>query len=311
MNKKTNEHIPVLVDEILHYLDSKEIKTFFEGTLGLGGHAERILSAHPEISTYLAFDQDQKALDLSQERLQPWKEKIKFVHANFSKVDEKTLMLGIKGIDAGLLDIGVSSMQLDTDDRGFSLRKNGPLDMRMDQTSSFSAKDVVNNYSEKELGKIFKELGEIRFWKPLAQLIVEQRRKKAIETTHDLTQIVEKLFPKQQTKIHPATQVFQAIRIVVNRELEVLQECLDKTLDLLNDEGLLCVISFHSLEDRIVKETFKKKASPIKNERGKVVLDPRFEIVTKKPIVPTVKEIKSNPRSRSAKLRVIKRIIKE
>lgn len=311
MNKKTNEHIPVLADEILHYLDSSKIKTFFEGTLGLGGHAEKILSAHPEISIYLAFDQDQKALEIAKERLKPWQEKTQFVHANFSKVDETALALGINGIDAGLLDIGVSSMQLDTDDRGFSLRKNGPLDMRMDQTSSFSAKDVVNNYSEKELGRIFKDFGEVRFWKPLAQLIVEQRRKKTIETTHDLTQIVEKLFPKQQTKIHPATQVFQAIRIVVNRELEVLQECLEKSLDLLNEEGLLLVISFHSLEDRIVKEAFKKAASAVKNERGKVVKEACFEIITKKPVTASAKEIKSNPRSRSAKLRIIKKIIKE
>jgi 16S rRNA (cytosine1402-N4)-methyltransferase len=306
---KNNEHISVLLNEILEFLSLKEIGIFFEGTLGLGGHAFEIMKAHPEIKQYLAFDQDQIALQKAKERLAQWEKKIQFVHANFSEVDRYVRELNIDGIDAGLLDIGVSSMQLDVADRGFSLRKEGPLDMRMDQTNPFSAKELINQYSEKELGRIFKEFGEVRFWKPLAELIVQQRKKKPIETTLELTQIVEKLFPKQVTKIHPATQVFQAIRIAVNRELEVLQECLEKSLKLLNKEGILLVISFHSLEDRIVKQVFKEAASPIKNDRGKVIQEASYEILTKKPIEPSLKEIKSNPRSRSAKLRVIKRII--
>lgn len=306
---KTNEHISVLLDEVLNFLNSKQIKVFFEGTLGLGGHAYSILDQHPEIESYIALDQDLDALAKAKERLKKWDEKIHFVHANFSDVDSVTSQLEIDGIDAGLLDIGVSSMQLDVADRGFSLRKEGPLDMRMDRTNPFSAKELINQYSEKELGRIFKEYGEVRFWKPLAELIVQQRKKKPIETTVDLTKIVEMLFPKQVTKIHPATQVFQAIRIAVNDELGVLKTGLEKALKLLNQDGLLLVISFHSLEDRIVKQIFKEAASPIKNERGKVIQDASFEIVTKKPIDPNLKEIKSNPRSRSAKLRVIKRII--
>ncbi len=309
MSKKIDEHISVLADEIMEFLSLKTIDSFFEGTLGLGGHAEKILSEHSEISLYLAFDQDQEALNKAKMRLEPWANKITFVHSNFENVDRFCHELHIDGFDAALLDIGVSSMQLDIKERGFSLRKDGPLDMRMDQTSPFSAKDLINNYSEKELGRVFKELGEVRFWKPLAQLIVEQRKKKSIETTQELTKIVEKLFPKQVTKIHPATQVFQAIRIEVNRELEVLKECLHKTLKLLNKDGLLMVISFHSLEDRIVKEAFKEASSPIKNERGKVIQEAPYAVVTKKVVQPSVKEIKSNPRSRSAKLRVIKKII--
>ena len=310
MTKKlTDEHISVLADEIVEYLSSMEISTFFEGTLGLGGHAERILKVHDEIKDYIAFDQDLDALAKAKARLKPWENKVRFIHANFADVDRVLMLENIKGLDAGLLDIGVSSLQLDQQARGFSLRKDGPLDMRMDQTQAFSAKEVINHYSEKELGRVFKELGEVRFWKPLAKLIVEQRKKKPITTTGELTQVVEKLFPKQTGKIHPATQVFQAVRIEVNRELEVLKECLEKSLKALNLNGVLLVISFHSLEDRIVKETFKQAASDIKNERGKVVEEARFLIETKKPIVPSLKEIKSNPRSRSAKLRIIKRII--
>ena len=304
-----NEHISVLLQEVLEYLAPINIRVFFEGTLGLGGHAEEILKSHPEITDYLAFDQDQNALAKAKDRLKEWENKVHYFHSNFAEIDTYLANGGWTGIDASLLDIGVSSMQLDQAERGFSLRKDGPLDMRMDQTASFSAKDLINQYSEKELGRIFKEYGEVRFWKPLAELIVQQRKKKPIETTQELTKIVEKLFPIQHTKIHPATQVFQAIRIAVNEELDVLKECLNKTLKALNKGGVLLVISFHSLEDRIVKTVFKEAASPLKNERGKIVQEAPFEILTKKPIEPSDKEIKQNPRARSAKLRVIKRII--
>jgi 16S rRNA (cytosine1402-N4)-methyltransferase len=306
---KNNEHIPVLLDEIMTFLDSKQIRVFFEGTLGLGGHAESILNAHEEIQTYLAFDQDQKALEKAKIRLQRWEKKVQFVHANFSEIEKICHQLNIDGIDAALLDIGVSSMQLDVADRGFSFRKDGPLDMRMDQTSLTSAKELINHASEKELGRILKDYGEVRFWKPLAELIVQQRKKKPIETTLELVQLVEKLFPKQVSKTHPATTVFQAIRIAVNNELQVLQECLQKTLQLLKKDGVFLVISFHSLEDRIVKQMFKEATMPIKNDRGKVVEEAKFEIITKKPIEASDKEMKANPRSRSAKLRIIRRII--
>jgi 16S rRNA (cytosine1402-N4)-methyltransferase len=311
MKKPSEEHIPVLLNEVLSFVSEKSIPVFFEGTLGLGGHAEAILREHPEIGCYIATDQDELALSKAKDRLKEWESKIHYFHSNFKAVDQLMHRLHIDAFDAGLLDIGVSSMQLDTDDRGFSLRKDGPLDMRMDRSQSISAKDVINGYSEKELAQIFFELGEIRFSKPLAKLIVEERKKKIIETTADLTKLVEKIVGRQVSRTHPATQVFQAIRIEVNQELEVLKEGIKKCLRMLSRGGIFMVISFHSLEDRIVKELFKEASSPIKNERGKVIEDARFEILTKKPVVPSLKEVKQNPRSRSAKLRVIKRIIEE
>ena len=311
MKKPNEEHIPVLLNEVLSFVSEKSISVFFEGTLGLGGHAEAILKGHPEIEHYVATDQDQIALLKAKDRLKEWESKIHYFHSNFKDVDQLMHRLHIDAFDAGLLDIGVSSMQLDTDDRGFSLRKDGPLDMRMDQSQSMSAKDVLNGYSEKELAQVFFELGEIRFSRPLAKLIVEERKKKFIETTADLTKLVEKVVGKQVSRIHPATQVFQAIRIEVNQELEVLKVGIKKCLKMLNIDGIFMVISFHSLEDRIVKELFKEASSPVKDDRGKVIEDARFEILTKKPAVASLKEVKQNPRSRSAKLRVIKRIIKE
>ncbi len=308
-SSKTFKHIPVLLEEVLTYLAGHSLLNFFEGTLGLGGHAEAILQAHPEIRRYVALDQDKMAIEIAKERLKAFSDRIDFHQMNFSQIDRISEENGPMAFDGALLDIGVSSLQLDEQDRGFSLRKEGPLDMRMDQSQSISAKDIVNGYSEKQLQTMLKEFGEVRFYRPLAKLIVEERKKRSIETTTDLTRIVEKLFPKQLGKIHPATQVFQAVRIAVNRELDVLKEGLKKIAALLNPGGLFLVITFHSLEDRIVKEEFKTLSAPTKNERGQVVALSSYEIVTKKPVQPSLKEVRQNARSRSAKLRIIKRII--
>lgn len=309
MKNIANEHVPVLVHEIIDYLAPLSIAVFFEGTVGLGGHAEAILKHHPEISRYIACDQDIQALEKAKVRLMPYADKITWAHANFQEIQSVLRRENVEGIDLGLFDIGVSSMQLDQPERGFSFRKVGPLDMRMDQSQGLKASDVVNTYSEKELIRILKDYGEVSFAKKLAAVIVEMRKKKPFKTTGDLVEAVEKLFPRQTGKTHPATCVFQAVRIEVNQELDVLKTCLEKSLSKLNLDGSLMVISFHSLEDRIVKEAFKEAALPLKNERGQVIEPARFEIVTKKPITAGLLETKKNPRARSAKLRIIKRII--
>lgn len=292
-------HIPVLAKEWLNFLSERTIKNYVDGTLGAGGHAEVVLNEHQEIKKFLGVDQDPNALKLAFERLQPWIKKFSAVHGNFSELDVFLKDLKIDSVDAILLDLGVSSMQLDQPERGFSFMQEGPLDMRMDPDNPVTAEEVVNTYSEQELGDIFRVYGEERRWLLAARAIVHARKKQKILSTQQLVGVLQAVFPRYSPKrIHPMTLIFQGLRIYVNQELEVLKKVLPKALQLLSPGGVLGVISFHSLEDRIVKNVFRSAAKEI----------PGLHLLTKKPIQATREEMRVNPRSRSAKLRVIEKM---
>ncbi len=295
-------HIPVLLDEFLSFFENSTLEFFVDGTLGAGGHAEAILKAHPEIKKFVGFDQDKSALKIASSRLEPFKEKVIFVEKNFCEMKEELKRQKIEKVDGIFLDIGVSSMQLDRSERGFSFSKEGPLDMRMDQECTQSAEEIVNEWSEKELGTIFKEYGDVSKWRIAAQKIVEERKKKRITTT---TELVELLSPylkmSSKKKLHPLTLVFQALRIAVNNELDVLKYTLPVAISALKPKGKLGVISFHSGEDRIVKNYFKEMSS--KNAPTQY----RVTLLNKKPIEATVSECKKNPRARSAKMRFVEK----
>ncbi|HSW72305.1 MAG TPA: 16S rRNA (cytosine(1402)-N(4))-methyltransferase RsmH [Chlamydiales bacterium] len=288
-------HIPVLLDEILKFLADKKFSTFFDGTVGMGGHAEAILKGHPEIKKYLACDQDKDALRQAEKRLSPWKDKVEFIHGNFSHIQDYLKEKKIPCVDGVLFDVGVSSYQLDTETRGFSFMKKGPLDMRMDQSLPLTAETVVNEFPEKKLGELFRDLGEERRWRLAAKAIAEARAKKRIETTWDLVEVLQRVL-KRTRHLHPATLVFQALRIYVNDEIHALEKGLKSAIEKLCPEGMIGVISFHSMEDRIVKNQFRDLKAR-KKKAGELTL------LTKKPVVPTMKEMRANPRSRSAKLR--------
>lgn len=302
------EHIPVLLEEVLYCFEEKRLRVFFDGTLGLGGHAKALLEAHPEIEIYIGCDQDEKALEIAKETLIPWKDKMVFVHKNFSEIDQILQENKVSCVDGFLCDIGISSMQVDLGERGFSFSKEGPLDMRMDQKSALTAKEVVNTYSEEKLGKIIREYGEERSWKKIASLIVEQRIKRPFETTTELADLISKNIRRVKHHLHSATLTFQALRIYVNQELEVLKVFLEKSLFSLCSNGIGSVISFHSLEDRIVKE-FLKNSVQVDQVTGK--REKKVEVLSKKPMVAKEEEIEENPRSRSAKLRAFKKLGEE
>lgn len=283
-------HFPVLLKEVIDVFKDDEIEIFFDGTLGAAGHALAILEAHPEINMFIGFDQDKEALDLANENLKHWMNKVKLIHANFKDLDKILDELEIKFCDAMFFDLGVSSMQFDTSKRGFSFRFDAELDMRMNKDAPFTAKEIINTYSETELERIFREYGEERKSKKAARQIVEKRRKKAINTTFELIEVLSPILGRGG-KINPVTKIFQALRICVNDELNALKEGLNKAINRLNENGKIAVISFHSLEDRIVKHLFRD--------------DERLEVITKKPIRPSYDE--KNKRARSAKLRVAKK----
>ena len=294
-------HIPVLLNETLSLFENLKSGYFIDCTCGFGGHSEAILKAHPDIKL-IAIDQDIEALTFAKKRLTPFSDRIEFIHSRASEVLENFKDLEIAGI---LADIGVSSFQLDERKRGFNF-EGETLDMRMNQAQEFSAKDVVNYYSLNELERIFKDYGEERYYKKIASKIVERRKEKKFESSKELADFIASFIPRK--KIHPATQIFQAIRIEVNSELTELENILDKSLKIASKGTILGIITFHSLEDRIVKQTFKEWSKRCicpsdafrcecggNNEKGK--------IITKKPLVATKEEILANPRSRSAKLR--------
>lgn len=289
-------HKSILVDSFLSFFAEMKIVRFVDGTLGAGGHAKAILSAHPEIQQFYGFDRDPLALEIARETLKPFEEKISLIHANFADMN-RNLSEPVQGI---FLDLGVSSMQLDRPEKGFSLYKEGPLDMRMDPTSYPDAETVVNSLSEKELAQIFWEYGEERRSRAAAKAIVEARRKKRIRTTLDLTEALKHVLTwggRKGKKVHPMTLIFQALRIYVNNELKGLEEALPRAIALLAPAGRMGVITFHSLEDRIVKHLFRQYAS-----------EKQIKILTKKPLIADEKEMRENPRSRSAKLRFIEKI---
>lgn len=281
-------HTPVLLAEVLQIFEGLKIQLFFEGTVGAGGHAAAILEAHPEIERYFACDRDPAALAIAKQRLEPkWGKKVEFIHGPFSELPRYLDERGVSYVDGFFIDIGVSSMQLDQRERGFSFQGDAPLDMRMDPGSGTTAEELVNRLPEIELAKIFFEYGEERRSRQAARAIVEARRRRRIRTTGELVEILKKVI--RGGKIHPATRVFQALRIAVNDELGQLKWALEGASERLQMGGRLAVISFHSLEDRIVKHGLRE--------------DKRLKVLTKKPIGPSAQETRANPRSRSAKLR--------
>lgn len=304
---KYQSHKPVLTEEILEVFKEGRMKIFVDGTLGAGGHAEAILTEHPEIEKYIGIDQDVEALKIAEKKLLPFKNKCRFVRGNYK--DVKNMISPLK-TDGALLDLGVSSMQLEEAQRGFSFQKKGFLDMRMDQRQKLSAKEVVNNFSEIELGRIFRDYGEEKHWKKAARAIVSARRRKPIRTTSQLAEILKEARIGKK-KIHPATLVFQALRIFVNDELNILEKGLQHLTSCLNKGGKMAVVSFHSLEDRIVKNYFRKITRPcIPLDYREKKQPPAFRLLYKKPQTAKDREIRNNPRSRSAKLRAVEKLKK-
>ena len=307
------EHISVLLNEVIEGLNIKEDGIYVDGTLGGAGHSYEIVK-RLNSGKLIGIDQDQNALNKAQVVLEKYKDKVILAHNNYENIDKVLEEIGIDKVDGILLDLGVSSHQLDEETRGFSHNKDAPLDMRMDETSSFSAWDVVNNYSEKELERIIWDYGEERWAKRIAKFIVEERKSKPINTTLELVSVIKKAIPKEVRKEghHPGKRTFQAIRIEVNRELDVLSNSIPKMVNLLKPGGRITIITFHSLEDRIVKESFKElyKDCICPPQLPQCICDKQreIEIITRKPIIPTQEEIKQNPRSRSAKLRIAEKL---
>ncbi|GAU78685.1 16S rRNA (cytosine(1402)-N(4))-methyltransferase RsmH [Fusibacter sp. 3D3] len=302
-------HVTVLIKETIEGLEIKPNGIYVDGTLGGGGHAFKILQFLDK-GKLVGIDQDQDALDAATKRLSIFEGKFVPAHSNFENIKTVLKELGIEKIDGLVLDLGVSSYQLDEAERGFSYMNDGALDMRMDQMASFSAWDVVNTYTETELLKMIREYGEENWAARIAKFIVEARAEKSIETTFELVDIIKKAIPSKarQDGPHPAKRTFQAIRIEVNNELKIIEKTIEDTVSVMNKGGRIAIITFHSLEDRIVKTTFKRlsegcicpKELPVcvcKNE-------PKVKIITKKPILPSEEEVENNPRARSAKLRV-------
>lgn len=307
------KHVSVLLNETIENLNIKPDGTYLDGTLGGAGHSFHICEKLGKGGRLIGIDQDGEAILAARKRLEEYEEQVSIVRSNYCNFRQVLDELGIEKVDGILLDLGVSSYQLDNEDRGFSYRYDAPLDMRMDVRNPKTARDIVNEYSEMELFHIIRDYGEDRFAKNIAKHIVKSRQIKPIETTGELTEIIKQAVPMkiQAKQGHPAKKTFQAIRIECNRELEVLKDSIDGMIDALNPGGRLCIITFHSLEDRIVKTRFKQNENPCtcppdfpvcvcgKKSKGKVI--------TRKPILPTEEEIEYNKRSKSAKLRVFER----
>ena len=306
-------HRPVMLGEVIEYMNVDRAGTYADGTLGGGGHAEAILSLLGPDGRYIGLDQDGDAVAAASARLAPFAGRFTPVRANYVEMPAVLESLGISGVNGILLDLGVSSYQIDNPERGFSYASDAPLDMRMDDRASVTAADIVNSYSERRLMTIFREYGEERFSTSIARGIIRAREKEYISTTGQLAQIVSDSVPAKYRYAagHPAKRVFQAIRIEVNRELDVLENSLDAMIGLLYPGARICVITFHSLEDRIVKNAFKRNEDPCTCPPdfpvcvcGKVS---RGKVITKKPVVPSEEEILANSRAKSAKLRVFER----
>lgn len=304
------EHISVLLEETISELKIKEDGIYVDGTLGGAGHAYQVCSRLGERGRFVGIDQDEAAILTGKDRLKEFSDKVSIVRSNYCNMKEVLHDLGIEKVDGIVLDLGVSSYQLDTVERGFSYKEDAPLDMRMDNRQNMTAKDIVNTYSEMELYRIIRDYGEDKFAKNIAKHIVRMRQEKEIETTYELNEAVRAAIPMKVRKNtgHPSKKTFQAIRIELNKELEVLNNTLQDMIDLLNENGRICIITFHSLEDRIVKSIFRKNENPCtcpptfpvcmcgKESKGKVI--------TRKPILPSEEEMENNRRSKSAKLRV-------
>lgn len=303
-------HKSVLLKETIDGLKIKPDGIYVDGTLGGGGHAYEVCRRLGEKGSIVGIDQDAAAIEAASARLKDFGEKVTIVRSNYCDMKSKLHELGIDKVDGIVLDLGVSSYQLDTAERGFSYREDAPLDMRMDTRQKMTARDIVNDYTEADLYRVIRDYGEDKFAKNIAKHIVQARVVKPVETTAELSEIIRASIPMkfQKKSGHPAKRTFQAIRIELNRELDVLRDSLDDMIDLLNPGGRLCIITFHSLEDRIVKSAFRKNENPCtcppdfpvcvcgKKSKG--------SIITKKPILPSEEELEYNSRSKSAKLRI-------
>ncbi|MDD3403461.1 MAG: 16S rRNA (cytosine(1402)-N(4))-methyltransferase RsmH [Hespellia sp.] len=307
------KHISVLLHETVDGLKVKPEGIYVDATLGGGGHAFEVCKQLTGKGRFIGIDQDAAAIAAASVRLGDFGERVTVIRSNYCEMKSKLHEIGIDKVDGIVLDLGVSSYQLDTAERGFSYRVDAPLDMRMDQRQETTAKDIVNNYSEMDLFRVIRDYGEDKFAKNIAKHIVIEREKGTIETTGQLIEIIRHAIPMkvQKTTGHPAKRTFQAIRIELNRELEVLRDSLDTMIDMLNPGGRICIITFHSLEDRIVKSSFRKNENPCICPSnfpacvcGKVS---KGSVVTRKPILPSEEEMEENSRSKSAKLRIFER----
>jgi 16S rRNA (cytosine1402-N4)-methyltransferase len=306
------KHVSVLLNECIEALDIKENGIYVDCTMGGGGHSLEVLKKLKGTGRLIGIDQDTNAIAAAKERLKDY-ENVTYVHNNFYNIDSILETLEIEKVDGILMDLGVSSHQLDEAERGFSYMRNAPLDMRMDRESSLSAYDVVNGYSEEELYRIIKEYGEERFAKRIAQFIAERRAVKPLETTFELVDAITAAIPaKFRREGHPGKRTFQAIRIEVNRELQILDKAIKDSIERLNPKGRIAVITFHSLEDREIKNLFKKLEDPCICPKDFPVCacgkKSTIKIITKKPIIPSDEEMTENSRSRSAKLRVAEKL---
>ena len=308
-------HKSVLLEETVEQLHIKPDGIYVDGTLGGAGHALEIAKRLNDRGRLVGFDRDADAVAVAKERLQAYEDRVTVIHSSYGNMREALQRIGVEQADGILLDLGVSSFQLDTPERGFTYREEAaPLDMRMDRGETMTAKDIVNGYSEAQLYRMIRDFGEDRFAKNIAKHIVAARADKPIETAGELNAVIRAAIPmkSQKTGGHPAKRTYQAIRIELNRELEILENTLDDMIDLLGEHGRICIITFHSLEDRIVKTCFRRNENPCtcpadfqvcvcgKKSKGKVV--------TRKPVLPGEMEIRENSRSKSAKLRVFERI---
>lgn len=308
------KHYSVLLEETIENLNIKPDGIYVDGTLGGAGHASQVAKRLSEKGRLIGIDQDADAIKAASERLAPFGDRITIIRSNYANMKEELHRIGVEHVDGIVLDLGVSSFQLDAPERGFTYREaDAPLDMRMDDRQTVTAKDIVNDYSEMDLYRIIRDYGEDKFAKNIAKHIVAERAKKPIETTGELTEIIRASIPMkvQATGGHPAKRTFQAIRIELNRELEVLQNNLDEMIELLNPGGRICIITFHSLEDRIVKTSFKKNENPCTCPSDFPVCVcgnvSKGKVITRKPILPSEEELEENSRSKSAKLRVFER----
>ena len=310
-------HKSVLLEETIEGLNVKPDGIYVDGTLGGAGHAVEVCSRLSAKGRFIGIDQDQDAIIAASERLAAYDDRVTIIRSNYCYMVNELRNLGIHQVDGILLDLGVSSYQLDNEERGFTYRVDAPLDMRMDQRQTRTAADIINGYEEKELYRIIRDYGEDKFAKNIAKHIVAARQEKPIQTTGELTEIIRRAIPMkiQAAGGHPAKRTFQAVRIELNRELDVLRESLDGMIGMLGDGGRICIITFHSLEDRIVKTIFRKNENPCtcpsdfpvcvcgRKSMGKVI--------TRKPILPGAAELEDNSRSKSAKLRIFERRVEQ
>lgn len=308
------KHVSVLLNEVIEELKIKEDGIYVDCTLGGAGHSSEILKRLSQKGRLIGIDQDTDALKAASEKLKDYKN-VTYVHNNFYNIKNILEDLNIEKVDGILMDLGVSSYQLDKPERGFSYMHDAPLDMRMNKDSKFSAFDVVNSYDEQKLYKVIKDYGEEKFAKRIAGFIVEKRKEGDIKSTLELVDVIKSAIPARFRREgpHPAKRTFQAIRIEVNKELEILNKAIEDGINKLNVSGRMCIITFHSLEDRIVKNKFKELKDPCTCPKDMPICvcgkKPEIEIITRKPIEPSEEEVNDNPRSRSAKLRVAEKII--